>query len=216
MVNTVLADLQSKIESRYDLDIPYRIEQFFSSDKMIANRLADEQARNGQQRPVVDEEVVFIHQAKNSFEFTVYVDEQLLAAVDDSQADLDGICTVVEGVSHAVCLLWHAHNDRQIRPIDLELQAEIDKYVILLENHSCKLERRYLHRCLFANSTLTPQLDKELRDRYSMASKLASEYCHWLGGHLMEVQDSAALRQELARFYRLSGQAKFDHIQRLH
>lgn len=215
-MSMLLTDLQRKIESRYDLSIPYCIEQFVSSDRAVADRLADEHEQVGQHRPVVDEEVVFIQQQDDSLEFTLYVDEALLASVDGSRSNLDGLCTIVEGASHAVCLLWHAHHDRQIRPIDLELQAEIDKYVILLENHSCKLERRDLHQRLFSNSTLIPEQGSVLHERYRTASKLASEYCHWLDCHLMEQGDSAALHQELARFYRLSGQAKFDRIKRLH
>ncbi|MFK7996266.1 MAG: hypothetical protein AB8B87_19160 [Granulosicoccus sp.] len=215
-MSLLLADLQNRIESRYDLEIPYCIEHFVSCDRAVADRLADEQACHGRQRPPVDEEVVFIHQQEDSLEFTVYVDEQLLATVGESQSDLDGFCTVVEGASHAVCLLWHAHYDRQIRPIDLELQAEIDKYVILAEGSSCTVERRELHRRLFANSSLMPAQGTPLHDRYRTASQLASRYCHWLNLRFIEVDDQIALQQELARFYRLSGRAKFDRIRRLH
>ncbi|MFK8079455.1 MAG: hypothetical protein AB8B97_04155 [Granulosicoccus sp.] len=215
-MSTLLADLQNRIESRYDLDIPYCIEQFVSCDKSVADRLASEQANEGLPRPSIDEEVVFIHQHDDALEFTVYVDEALLAAVDNSQADLDGLCTVVEGVSHAVCLLWHAHNDRQIRPIDLELQAEIDKFMILIEEQSDARERRHLHSQLFANCKLIPSQGTVLHERYRTASKLASRYCHWLNHRFSADGDKASLHQELARFYRLSGHAKFDRIQRLH
>jgi len=215
-MSMLLADLQNRIESHYDLDIPYCIEQFVSSDKAVADQLADDQVSDGQQRPNVDAEVVFIHQQEDSLEFTVYVDEGLLAAVDGSQSDLDGLCTVVEGASHAVCLLWHAHHDRQIRPIDLELQAEIDKFMILTEGRHCTTERRHLHRRLFANSTLLAEQGTAMHERYRTASKLASRYCQWLNAHFLEAGAQAALHQELARFYRLSGRAKFDRIQRLH
>ncbi|MFK7861761.1 MAG: hypothetical protein AB8B64_23295 [Granulosicoccus sp.] len=215
-MSMLLAQLQSSIESRYDLDIPYRIEHFVSCDRALADRLADEQADEGQPRPDVDEEVVFIHQHEGSLEFTVYVDEGLLSAVDESQSDLDGLCTVVEGASHAVCLLWHAHHERQVRPVDLELQAEIDKFMILTDGRSCTVERRDVHRRLFDNSQLIPAEGSVLHERYRTASKLASQYCHWLDARFIEDGDQASLHQELARFYRLSGRAKFDHIRRLH
>jgi len=215
-MSMLLANLQSRIESRYDLDIPYCIEHFVSCDRAVADRLADEQASDGQQRPVVDEEVVFIQQQEDSLEFTVYVDEDLLAAVDNSCADLDGLCTVVEGASHAVCLLWHAHHDRQLRPVDLELQAEIDKFMILTDGRSCSVERRHLHRHLFANCKLMPTPGTALHERYRTATRLASRYCHWLNDRFADDADEISLHQELARFYRLSGRAKFDHIQRLH
>lgn len=215
-MSILLTDLQSKIESRYDLEIPYCIEHFVSSDRAVADRLADEQASNGQQRAVVDEELVFIHQQEDSLEFMVYVDEHLLTALNASCMDLDGLCTVLEGASHAVCLLWHAHNDRQIRPVELELQAEIDKYMLLTGGGLCSAERRSLHRRLFANSRLISEQGSALYDRYRTASQLASHYCQWLDARFIEEDDMNALQQELARFYRLSGRAKFEHIQRLH
>lgn len=212
----LLARLQSSLESRYDLELPYRVEHFFSSDRQMADRLADAQVSAGQDRPLVDEEVVFIHQQADALEFTVYVDEALLAAVDDGQADLDGLCTVVEGVSHAVCLLWHAHHDRQLRPVDLELQAEIDKFMILVDRLGTFADGRDLHKHLFTNSRLISATGTRLHERYRTASQLASDYCRWLNYHFIEENEHASLARELARFYRLSGGAKFDYIKRLH
>jgi len=212
----LLAQLQSKLEARYDLELPYEIEQFFCSDKTIASHLADEQEQQGAHRPVFDEEVMFVHQDDECLEFTVYVDEALLAQVSNSDATLDGVCTIVEGASHAVCLLWHAHHERQIRPIDLELQAEIDKFMILVESHLSGSQRRELHRRLFASSHLLGSSSGEFHERYRTASQLASRYCHWLESRFMQDDNQIALRGELARFYRLSGRAKFDHIRQLH
>lgn len=211
-----LADLQSRLQARYDLDIPYQIEQFISCDKALADELADAQARMGQERPAVDEEVMFIQQQEDSLEFTVYFDEQLLMAVSGANSDLDGMCTVVEGASHAVCLLWHAHNDRQIRPIELELQAEIDKFMILIESDAPGIGGRQLHRRLFANSRHINEQGSVLHDRYRTASKLASRYCQWLNQRFIEDEEHTALHHELARFYRLSGRAKFERIRQLH
>jgi len=211
-----ITDLQARLQARYDLYIPYSIEQFISCDRAIAEELADAQARTGQERPTVDEEVVFIEQRDDSLEFTVYFDEQLLLAVNASNSDLDGICTIVEGASHAVCLLWHAHNDRQIRPVELELQAEIDKFVMLVESDASGIDGQLLHRCLFANSKFIDDQGSALHDRYRTASKLASRYCHWLNHRFIKDEDHTALHNELARFYRLSGRAKFEHIRQLH
>lgn len=212
----LLDQLQSKLQVRYDLNLPYRIEHFVTSDRQVANELADAQASLGQQRPDIDEELVFIQQHRDSLEFTVYFDEELLDSVIEQRSDLDGMCTVVEGASHAVCLLWHAHYDRQVRSIDLELQAEVDKFMLLIENHEDPLERRKLHRRLFVDSRIMSASDSSLHERYRVASQYASQYCHWLNNRFIDNNDHVALHGELARFYRLSGRAKFDHIQRLH
>lgn len=215
-MSMLLTNLQKRLEKQYDLSIPYCIEQFVSSDRDVADRLADEQAESGQARPALDDEVVFIQQQSDTLEFTVYFDQELLKAADDSRCNLDGLCAVVEGVSHGVCLLWHAHYDRQIRPIDLELQAEIDKFMILSGHQHSAEQRKQLHRQLFLRSEFIESHDAALCDRYLTASKLASRYCSWLVRRFFDTDDQQALYQELARFYRLSGRGKFEHIEQLH
>ena len=205
------------MESQYDLDIPYQIEQFVCSDKAVAERLAGSRGESDTQRAAIGDELVFIQQDNNTLEFTVYVDEALLSSVDDNaECELDNLCTVVEGASHALCLLWHAHHDRQIRPIDLELQAEIDKFMILVDNQRSRVGRRDLHRRLFANSRYVDEPGTELFERYQTATKMASRYCQWLETQFLKDDANEQLTQELARFYRLSGRAKFDRINQLH
>lgn len=212
----LLNQIQLQLQDRYDLDIPYCIEEFVSSDRRVAAQLADTHENTGLERPKVDEEVVFIEQHRDSLEFTVYFDEQLLESVAQSRSDLDGVCTVVEGASHAVCLLWHAHNDRQLRPVDLELQAEIDKFVVLMETITDSATRQALHRRLFSHSRILPDAGSALYERYKVANSLASDYCQWLSYRFIDGNNRAELNGELSRFYRLSGRAKFDYIQRLH
>lgn len=212
----LLNQIQTQLQDRYDLDIPYCIEEFVSSDRFVASQLADVQENEGLERPAIDEEVVFIEQSSDSLEFTVYFDEQLLESVAQARSDLDGVCTVVEGASHAVCLLWHAHNDRQLRPVDLELQAEIDKFVVLMEKITDPAARLGLHRHLFSTSRILPDSNTALYERYKVASSLASDYCQWLNQRFIDDNNQIELHGELSRFYRLSGRAKFDHIQRLH
>ena len=138
------------------------------------------------------------------------------SAIVDSPDSLDSLCTVVEGVSHAVCLLWHAHYDRQLRPLDLELQAEIDKYLVLMGTVSNTSERSELHRRLFEQIRYIAPEGTALHERYRTASDSAASYCTWLTNTFVDQPDPRGLSSELARFYRLSGAAKFQRIQRVH
>jgi hypothetical protein len=213
----LLAKLQGTLQSHYDLDVPYGIEQFFCSDKDVAQRLAHEQDGVCAARSDIGEEHVFIHQENDTLEFTVYIDEALLSSLDNSAVcELDELCTVVEGASHAICLLWHAHNDRQVRPVDLELQAEIDKYVVLGCHMGNRVERRELHRKLFDSSRYIDKPGTALFERYYTASTFAARYCQWLDHQFPNGGSKTPLLQELARFYRLSGRAKFERIKQLH
>lgn len=227
----ILNHLQGRLESQYDLVIPYDVDAFVSHDLDVARQLFEATDNKDQAAQQLDVEVVFIRQDEDVLEFTLYLDEDLLQSVSSSvlpknthrddeaqlaQPSVDDLCTLVEGVSHAVCLLWHAHNDRQIRPVDLELQAEIDKFLLLTGQCHTPTEHRHLHRQLFTDCQLTPTPGTAVYERYRIANDLAARYCHWLTDTFVTTSDQVGLDSELARFYRLSGNAKFDRIKRLH
>lgn len=226
-------NLQTSLQKQYDLAIPYQVEQFVSHDALLARNLS---AADGHDAEGVNEhdallmqETVFICQSEDTLEFTVYLDHDVLSTASDNtqtdsagqlhaydQGSLDSLCTVVEGVSHAVCLLWHAHHDRQLRALDLELQAEVDKYMLLMACNPDEDSRSRLHRQLFDNACFTAPVDSEPYQRYKAASDCAASYCEWLMQAFPGPADQQGLSHELARFYRLSGNAKFDYIRRLH
>lgn len=227
----ILSHLQERIESQYDLEIPYDVAAFVSHDIDVARTLASVGQCNEQTNTSTELEEVFIRQDNETLELTLYLDKDLVQTVDpacnvysidlkDSELtsgpSVDDICTVVEGVSHAVCLLWHAHNDRQIRPVDLELQAEIDKFTLLLNDSEKPSQHRQLHYQLFRRCEFTAAPGSAMRERYRVANDLAAHYCHWLADTFIESANSPGLDTELARFYRLSGTAKFEYIRRLH
>lgn len=225
----ILKQLQGKLESQYDLDIPYDVTRFVSYDAEIARALSESAGDGNAHEQDMDIEVVFVQQNDDTLEFTLYLNETLVESMEQFQnretgeqnsnvtasaPSVDDVCTVVEGVSHAVCLLWHAHNDRQIRPVDLELQAEVDKFMLLLNQQ--KIQPKQLHRQLFSDCRLTPAHGGPVFERYKTANNLAARYCAWLADSFIESDDTAGMARELARFYRRSGQAKFEYINDLH
>ncbi|MFK7891500.1 MAG: hypothetical protein AB8B63_11855 [Granulosicoccus sp.] len=225
----ILKQLQGKLESQYDLDIPYDVTRFVSYDTEIARTLSEGACNGNGYEQDMDIEVVFVRQYNDTLEFTLYLNEALVESMDQFQnqamdkqnhkveasaPSVDDVCAVVEGVSHAVCLLWHAHNDRQIRPVDLELQAEVDKFMLLLNQQ--QTQPKQLHRQLFSECRLTPASDSPVFDRYKTANNLAARYCAWLSDNFIEADDTAGMDRELARFYRRSGYAKFEYINDLH
>jgi hypothetical protein len=229
--------LQSALQQQYDLAIPYQVRHFVSHDPKLAQHLAydnstaghDSRVQEQQAQQPVPQETVYISQSDDLLEFTLYLDHDVLQSASANtqtsedrirqrhdEQPLDSLCTVVEGVSHAVCLLWHAHHDRQLRALDLELQAEVDKYLMLLSSCSNCDSRALLHRQLFDKARFTSPVGSDLYQRYKLASESAASYCNWLIQEFPEPGDRHELRQELARFYRLSGNAKFERIKRLH
>ena len=44
---------------------------------------------------------------------------------------MECFCLALEGVSHFLYLIWNASFDRSVTLLEMELQAEIDKFVML-------------------------------------------------------------------------------------
>jgi len=199
--------VQRALEHHYDLQLPYRVGDFVSHDAAQAQRWHGE-------GPLPDE-VVLVRQHDTTLSLTLYLDPNLLreATLACRPGALDAhtiepLLDVIEGVSHAVALLWHAHHVRPIGPVALELQAGVDKYVVL-SDALCATARATpaaLHDNLFA------QRHHQIDD-YRHAHRLASRYCRWLD--IRRRRRTGSRAAELARFYRMPAGAKLARLSRL-
>lgn len=212
----MLARLQCGLERRYDLQQPYPIGRFVSHDAALL-RQTDGQLSTGR------DETLLLRQDAEALDMTLFLEREVLLRAQRSLASgrldtagLDAVLTVVEGVSHVVCVLWHAHHGREVRALDLELQADVDKFVLLSRALSNPADRRDLLRRLFERMTISAPAGSALHARYRTAHRHASRYCRWLNSTYMNRGDEAGLASELARFYRLSGRGKRERIRRFH
>ena len=116
-------------------------------------------------------------------------------------------------MSHFTYYAWNAVRDKSVSLFELELQAEVDKFVttgMLLREQNGR-EPDGLHAWLFDSPRLAAELDAPERERYRLANRYAARYCRRLLPALADSDDSAAQR-ELRRFYRLSQTSKLAHI----
>ena len=60
------------------------------------------------------------------------VEIEVLAPSVSEESDLDSVCQLIEGVSHFVYVADRARRNLPATQLELELQAEIDKYVLLV------------------------------------------------------------------------------------
>src|SRR6185295_15145152 len=108
----------------------------------------------------------------------------------------------IEGVSHFVFLAFRARTDAPTSGLELELQAEIDKYVTCLltaEGQSPTALRERLF-----GFELAPDLSPEERERYSTATRSASRYARSLEARFVTPRRIPDMLAELRRFYRMS------------
>jgi hypothetical protein len=123
---------------------------------------------------------------------------------------------VLEGVSHFHYVTWSARHDRSVSLLELEVQAEVDKYASALSLLLAQNEGRFpadLFRRLFAACDLLPHLNDEERRRYAEAHRCAARFCERLEARFLRRRQArpAAMLAELRSFYRLGSHAKLRH-----
>ena len=109
----------------------------------------------------------------------------------------------VEGVSHFIYTVCCARAERRVSQLELELQAEVDKYVTCLLASDAKPEASEpLRRRLFRDPCYEPDLDDDERDRYEIANDNADRYAAWLEGTYVASRRIPDMLAEIRRFYR--------------
>ena len=128
----------------------------------------------------------------------------------ESSADLDPLCQLIEGVSHFVYLAERARVDREATQLELELQAEVDKYVVLAASLG-KIEVRHseaLRVRLYDSVSFNDAEGSELGDRYRMANDLAGKFVRRLERDFIAKGRYAELRHQLRLFFHMGQEEK--------
>jgi hypothetical protein len=111
---------------------------------------------------------------------------------------------VLEGVSHFVLLGERARTDLPITRLELELQAEVDKFVLLATGRKLPRNRaRRLHDRLYHRVRFVDPPDTESGRRYRLANAVAARYV----ARLWQRHQADRIQHQLRRFYRV-GQAE--------
>jgi hypothetical protein len=116
------------------------------------------------------------------------------------ERDMDAYLGAIEGVSHFTHLAERARIRLPTTLLELELQAEVDKFALLAESDRARSphELRGLHRRLYENVHFLHAQGTERGMRYRLANDLAARlWAAWL-----ESAGSDAVQLELRRFYR--------------
>lgn len=214
----MLRPLQRLLETIYDAPSGHDVRDFLVTER---RHLPPERRAQA-----AEEELVLLEQRRRGY-LMLYLDAALLARLRerDPLRALDGgniadFWVALEGVSHFSCLMWNAGHARGISMLDLELQAEVDKYIAsfwLLRTQNPGHRPRELHHVLFERTHVDPALSPGRQQLYATATHYAARFCSALQSSLLSSRQSqrrgaiAALR----RFYRLSSAGKLRHIETL-
>ncbi|HEU0223913.1 MAG TPA: hypothetical protein VFR29_00595 [Steroidobacteraceae bacterium] len=210
--------LEALLIAIYDLRVDCRVADFLVTDR---------QSLPGECRDAPGDEQLFVAAVDDGLCMSLYLDAGVLERLErhDPHDALDAgnvadCWTVLEGVSHFLCVAHHAGHDRPVSRLTLELQAEIDKYVasfLLLCRSDPRRFPAELHALLFRRATVDPLLAAGRESLYRRASRCAARFCGRLEPALRAfcLREDGSWLAELRRFYRLSDAGKLRHIERL-
>ena len=167
------------------------------------------------------EEEVLVHEHDGALEVAVYYAAPLVRRVGGLPSDLgallhEGLSTfavTLEGVSHFVYLTHRAAVPRPVSLLELELQAEVDKFALValrLTRAGGAAELVSLSGRLFDEVTYHAHLDGPAQERYRTANRLARAFCRTLTRHLLRGDVDGAIRR-LRRLYRLGAGEKLTY-----
>jgi hypothetical protein len=128
---------------------------------------------------------------------------------------LGALSCAAEGVSHFVYLATRAEAGRPVSLLELEVQAEVDKFALLLLHlwrRGLRRMSRALRRRLFERVRYRATLGGEALERYRTANRLGGGYARWLEGRFVEEADVEGLLRELRASYRLGAGEKLGYL----
>jgi hypothetical protein len=202
-----LARVQRGLETLYRIDTGVDIHEFLVGEDV---RDAVVSARRPREQLLVCED-------DGEMSLALFLDRSVL---DNLRGGLDDrnfgdFVLAVEGVSHFIYTIQCARAERPVSQLELELQAEVDKYVtcLLATAPETSVSNALRHR-LFADADYEPDLDDDESHRYRAANDNANRYAAWLEETFVTRRRIPEMLAELRRFYRVGLAAKLSTIAR--
>jgi hypothetical protein len=186
-----LRRIQSELERFYGLERAPNVTRF---------------VRDGDQG---SREVVLLRESADELEIALVLPPES-KQIPSGGALSDVWLQVAEGVSHFLYLVERARVSLPVTKLELELQAEVDKFVLSLgfSSFSANDARGLLDRMFDSPRFLHPE-DSEAGERYRLAHNLAARFV----SRVFVANDRARARARLRTFYR-AGQTEKIRIAR--
>jgi hypothetical protein len=210
-----LGFLQRELEAIYGVEAP-RVEEY-----LVGGELA-----RAAGRPLRAPEELLVLEEEDGVALGLYLAPRVIAAAAGTdphdrrprltaRGALREVACAAEGISHFVYLATRAAAGHRVSLLELEVQAEVDKFALLvlhlwrrgLRRMSPALRARLFHRVRFH-----AWLGAEEVERYEEANRLGGGYARWLEERFVEGADIDGLLRELRRTYRRGGGEKLSYL----
>jgi hypothetical protein len=215
----LLRALQERLAGLYDAPAEHDVSDFLITDAAHAAALAGAAGAPG------TDEQLLVQEDDDGVGISLYLDRSVIERLAErcplrslSEENLADYCTALEGVSHFHYFVWSAGRERHVSLLELELQAEVDKYASALQLMLQQREGRFpadLFERLFDRTAFLPHLPPHERTRYEEAHRFAARFCRRLEERFLRRRRARpeALLAELRSFYRLGRHAKLRHAE---
>lgn len=204
--------LQATLESIYKVEVPVDAADFVVDSR----RRAHLEDRLGARLPPDREALWILQEADDEVSVALVVDDDLFDADVLDGGDLDRHCALLEGVSHFVYFIDRATSRRPLTLLEMELQAEVDKFLTTWLAHldaQAPLDLDDLTERLFVRFRVPERAARHETERYLAANRLAWRYCDWLARTYFRPDRLEPLWPELRRFWRMGHSEKIAHIE---
>ncbi len=213
----VLRGLQSLLSRLYDVRVEHDVYDYLVTDRRA---LAGVVPHNDHRE--LDEQLLLAETADGAG-VALYMDPTLLGRLEDcdplgalTEGNLADYCTALEGVSHFVYSTWRLECDAPVSLLELETQAEVDKYaatVFLVADQQGGGYPAQVHSRLFDRVAFDARLEPEQFHRYRTAHRCAANFCRRLERRFVNRGSTQveAMVRELRKFYRLGSAAKLNY-----
>lgn len=202
-----LSAIQLGLESLYRVETRLNIRDFLLTQEQRA-ALAPDRCPGEQ---------LLLREHEEGVDLALYLEAEALHTLREhdprrgvSERNLRQLLLVLEGVSHFIYAVDRARSQRTVSALELELQAEVDKYVtlvLLTWDVGPDLIDLLFHRVVYHED-----LSAEERERYMAANAWAARYARRLSDRYVKRRSLGALLTEVRRFWRLSCAGKLSHI----
>ena len=216
----VLARIQSELAAIYAAPVTHPVDDFLITDARVAAALTpDSCSRQNKER-------LLLREHGGDLDLSLYVDDSVLRLLEQDdpieslhEENFAAFLVALEGVSHFHYVVWHGMQAGAITPLELELQAEVDKYVTCARLFTRQLAGRIppaLHAVLFEGVGFDAALDQTERNLYEEANFFAAMYCARLRRRYPGGYAQPGFLQELRTFYRASRNDKIRRSRMIH
>jgi hypothetical protein len=213
---STISYIQNILNNIYEISIPYNSEDFIIKKDSLKKLIS------GNSNIAADRNQIILMEAEDEIKVAIYIKKRLLNNLkltnpicNLTDKNIEDLCVVTEELSHFLYLIWNIQNSRTLSNLALELQAEIDKFIICL----LLLESQFKHELiqplvykLFINISFNKKLNKEDKERYIIANNYAKKYCEFLINHYFKTNKIAEAYEELRRFYRYDFPKRLEYI----